>query len=173
MARFKQGSGRRTDYEWFAVGDVLNAIDPGAAAQFLGTFSTLTIAATLMRVRGRAYGQIDPGAAAEQHTILLGIGIFTTDAVAAGVAPEFQVDGGTVEYNWLWTGALFVSGLNQTSEGLASSAASDRIEIDSKAMRKLKPNEVVAMVVEAPAALAVDQGGTSDLMVRYRVLIGS
>jgi len=168
--------GRRTDYSWKGVTDIVNAIDIGDASAYLGTFSILSTPATLMRVRGQVYVQLDPAAVDERATILCGIGVFTEDAVAAGVAPEFTTNGGDEEFGgWLWTGALFVSSgagtlLDTTASGFTFAA---HLEIDSKAMRRLKPQDRVAFVFQAPAVGAQDQGGTLDLMVQYRCLLGT
>ncbi len=169
MARGR--SGRRTDYSWLGVNDIASDVDIGGAAQFLGTATTFGSAGTLVRIRGRAFAQLDTGGINERATLILGLGVFQNDAVLAGIAPEFNTDGASSEYSWIWTGALFVSSCSEAA--IVDDSLFDRIEIDTKAMRRIKPNEVLAMVIEAPAAGALDQTGTIDVMVQYRALLGN
>ncbi len=163
--------GRRTDYSWGGLGDVDTGIDPGAAARFGGQASTFGSASTVMRVRGMVGATLNAAAVNEFMLVLFGIGIFQADQVASGIVPEFTTDGSTVESgHWLWTGAIYLS------SGLEGTVVTDKLSgdlvIDSKAMRRVKANDVIAMAFEIPAALAQDQGGTVDIAWRFRTLIG-
>ena len=172
MARGRHGSGRRPDYAWAGIGDSLLAVDPGAAAQTLGSSSLLAVPQTLVRLRGRIFAQLDAAAVDERIGVIVGVGVFDTDQVTAGAFPEFTTDGATEEFGgWMWVGTLFVS---SGAEGaIVNEGLFDRIDVDSKAMRRVKPNEQVVVVVEAPSALAVDQGGTVDVLAHIRCLSAS
>ncbi len=166
-----RGTGRRTDYSWSGTGDVLLAVDIGAVAQFLGTAGTFTQPGTVMRLRGQVGATLDTGAVDEIGMILFGIVIVSSDAFTAGAAPEFQTDGATSEEGrWIWTGSIFLS--SGAEAAVVTDQLSDTLEIDSKAMRRVKPNDVLAMVVQAPAALWTDQAGTIDVVARWRTLLG-
>ncbi len=165
MAR--QRSGRRTDYEWSSVCGVVTAADlvVGSSTGIIWSFAATT-ALTIQRIRGNLHVDLDPSAADERAIIAFGIGKASTDAVTAGEVPELVVDAG---FPWMWFGFATVTAL-----GLASASGHglfDRMEIDIKAMRKMKPQESIFLVGNVCGV--VDQGGTFDVMSGARVLLGS
>ena len=163
--------GRRTDYLWVGAGDVIPDVDPGAAAQFGVTATSVGGASTLMRIRGVIGATLNAGAVQEHMQILFGLLIVSSDAFAAGVAPEFTISGAPAEEgHWIWTGSLYLSSGSEGS--VVSDHLSGSLEIDSKAMRRVKANDVLAVVTEIPAALAVDAAGDVDVIYRYRALFG-
>ncbi len=163
-------SGRRSDYTWGGMGALITAKDIGAGGGFGGVASTFTQPGTIMRIRGEVFAQLDAAAADECCGVLVGIGVFPADMVSAGAAPEFSVDGSTAEEgHWLWTGTLWLTSGAEAAvvtDGLFASAT-----IDSKAMRRIKPNDVLAFVAETPASLALDQSGSVDIGYRFRHLV--
>ena len=168
MAR---GRGRRTDYSWGTIADVQLAVDPGSAALFMGSTGSFIAPGTVMRLRGRVCAGMDGGGADESIGVMVGVGVFDVDQIVAGAAPEFTTDGSNDEFNWIWVGMLWLwSGNAGAAED--GSGQFDRLEIDSKAMRKVKPNEQIAIVLEAPAPLATDQTGTVDVTAFVRILTG-
>ena len=164
-------SGRKTDYSWAGMGDLQSGIDVGNAAFFGTTGSSVLTPQTLTRVRGTIGATLDAAGVDELVMVLCGLGVFTEDAFAAGAAPEFTNDGTDAEYPWVWTGAIYLSSGSEAA--IVPDHLSGSIEVDSKAMRRLKPGQVIAMVFELPAVLAKDQGGTVDLIYRIRCLNGS
>ncbi len=168
MARGR-GSGRRTDYEWVNFGDILAGINPGSAAAFGVQALGFTLAGTVTRIRGRVGATLDTGAVNELGLLLCGLLVMTGDAVVTGSAPELstnQVD----EASWVWRGSLFLSSGQEAA--VVTDALSNDLVVDSKAMRRVKPGEVLAMVFEAPAGLWADQAGTIDAVYDLHVLVG-
>ncbi len=170
MARGRR-SGRRTDYTWLNTGDVELAQDLTTSVGTFGSSSLVATAAqTVTRLRGRIGVYLDAAAADESAMILVGIGIFDADQVVAGAAPELFA-GGIDDGSWMWQGALYVhSGVGVVAG--SEEGQFDRIDIDSKAMRRMKANESIALVHQVPAPLVSDQGGTYDLTWYLHELVG-
>ncbi len=171
MANRTSRSGRRTDYEWANMGDFEGAQDLAQSAAFGATSLVFSLPRTVTRVRGAAGVYLDAGAADESAMILLGLGVFDTDQIAAGAAPELFT-GASDDASWIWQGQLYVhSGVGILAGG--EEGQFDRIVIDTKAMRRVKPSEQLAFVFHAPASLVNDQAGTFDLTWFCHVLLGS
>ncbi len=167
MARHR--GGRRTDYEWGSIGDVNLANGIGSAAFIAASVLDFLLAATVMRVRGKVGVLLDAAAVDETAMILVGIIIGRTEFLqAVGTAPEMLV--APDEGRWLWQGQLWVN--SGAEAAIVPDALSDSIEIDTKAMAKVKPGDSLALVVESPAGLATDQGGTFDLTFYAHILTG-
>ncbi len=166
MAR-GQRRGRRTDYHWASFGSVEADEDIGVAAQFGGAVLIVDSASTITRIRGKIGVSLNTAAVGESLMILLGIVIARTDVVQA---PE-MLPGTDDEASFLWQGQLYVDSGNEAA--VNTNFLTDRIEVDTKAMRRVKPLEEVRLVFEAPAALAVDQAGTYDLTWYLHALCGS
>ena len=167
MAR---GRGRRTDYAWSNVGDVMAGRDITIAAEFGPTSSQFALPGTVVRIRGKVGVTLDTGGVDESAMILCGLGIFDADQVTAGAAPEIDASGGNDDASWMWTGALYVT--SGAEAAVTTNGLYDRLEIDTKAMRRIKPNEVIAFVTQAPPSLATDQAGTYDLTYWFHILTG-
>ncbi len=103
--------------------------------------------AVLQRVRGnilvRATSVSAPGA---QTLVALGLMFVNSAAFAAGTAslPSPFTDVGT---SWLWH-AFFPIAAESTTVVNADTDTVIRIEVDGKAKRKIKPNEVLALMAE-------------------------
>ncbi len=167
----RRSSGRRTDFSWSAMGDVVVAQDIGIDASFGPTGSLVNQAQTLMRIRGTVGVTLDTGAVNESVVIVCGVVIVTADNFSVGGPPDFQVNGLADEGSWVWQGSLYLSSGAEAAiigDGLIAT-----VEVDTKAMRRLKPNDTVAFVHQAPAALAIDQGGTYDISYYLHCLAGS
>ncbi len=167
MARARR-SGRGPDYQWSNFGDVENGQDLGAGAAVFGSTGLASgVPHTCVRVRGKVGVVLDTGGVDESAMILCGLMRVTSDFFATGVAPELFTSAAD-EASWVWQGVLYV---NSGSEGaIVTDFLSDTIEVDSKAMRKFKVNDVLAFVFESPAALQKDQAGTYDLTYFFHVL---
>ena len=161
-------AGRRTDYEWLNMGDVESDIDLGVGAGKFGTAGlTFLAAGTITRMRGKVGVSLNTGGAGESAMILCGL--VMTQADVSGTAPEiFTFD--SDDDSWIWQGALYVNSGDEAA--VTTDFLSDSIEIDTKAMRRFKPGQSLALVHQSPAELIVDQAGTYDLTYFVHVLIG-
>ena len=97
-----------------------------------------------------------------------GIGIATIEAIAAGVAAVKHPLGDIEWDGWLWHSVFDVRTITSTiADGSNAAAVSQRVEIDSKAMRKISDEEVMFGVVEV-----VEVGISSmQLWANTRVLV--
>ncbi len=168
-----RGGGRRTDFLWTTFGDVELTQDLSQPASFGTTSLGFTDPGTLTRVRGKVAVVLDAAAADESAMILVGLAVMNAEAVAGGIAPEIFGDSTQDEASWLWQGALYVN--SGTLGAIATdSNGTDMVEIDSKAMRRVKGlAQVLVLVHEAPTELQSDQGGTYDLTYFVHALVGS
>ena len=160
MARGRS-SGRRSDYEWQG--------NTGAASLASNVPAIINMvvnnaAGTLMRSRGQVLGSIDGATDGDAVAVAVGLIIADDDAVAVGVtaipSPDADMDA-----EWLWHGFLLLKaqGTSTDQPGLTA-----RLEIDSKAMRRLKPNTNCVFAI-APKSLS----GTPavDVLVGLRSLL--
>ncbi len=101
---------------------------------------------TLVRLRGNARVTLDPGAAADTMIVGLGIGVVSEDAFAVGGVLSVPSPTDDADWSWIWH-QLFVLGptIGATPQeaGINQHAS---VVIDSKAQRKVGPNEVLFMV---------------------------
>jgi len=161
MARGSRGSGRRTDYEWFNIGDVEVGEDLSVDTAVFGTTNFIFgSAGTLTRLRGKVGVTLDSAAVDESSMILCGLLVMPSDAVVAGAAPELS-NNGVDDGSWIWQGALYVTSLAEAQ--VSPQFLSDSIEIDSKAMRRVKGNQSLVFIFQSPAALTRDAAGTYDI----------
>ena len=94
-----------------------------------------------------------------------GIGIVSTDAFAAGAVPDPNED---LDWPWIWHTFFDVRSITATiADGSNAVAAVQRIEIDSKAMRKQNPAETLFGATET---IAESGTATARLFARTRVL---
>ena len=169
-AMMARRQGRRTDYSWANCGDLVADVDPGAAAVFVCGLQVVE-AATVTRIRGRIGAVLDAGGLQEHVMLLAGITIVGSDAFAAGIAPELFSAAGPDEASWVWQGSLFLT--SGAEPAVVPDGLSASLEIDTKAMRRVKNLEVVALVVEIPAELALDQAGVVDVIGFLHLLTGT
>jgi len=162
-------AGRRTDYEWANISDLLAAVDIGGAAAFGAQGLVFSIAGTVTRVRGRIGAVLDTGGAGEFGLLLCGLMTLANDSFVGGTAPELATQG-VDEASWLWRGSLWLSSGKEAA--VVPDQLSVDLVVDTKAMRRMKPNETLAIVFEAPAAAWVDQTGTMDVIYDLHVLVG-
>ena len=163
-------SGAVHNKEWTAACIVTTSLDIAVGAVVAFSMFTADEAETILRTRGSISAHFDPTAVNESVTLAVGLGIVTARAVAAGAAslPRPATEG---SFPWLWHGWLMTDsfGLAVTDQS-ASPAWVDRLEVDSKAMRKVKETEVMALVFEV--CTSVDGGGLVVLNGGFRVLTG-
>ena len=169
MAR--RGSGRRTDYTWGHIGDLEEAHDlTSGEAQLGGTSFAFNESQTVTRVRGKVAVELDAGAVSEHALVLFGLQIMSKDAFSSAAASELFVADGADEGSWLWQGQLWVSAGDEGT--VNQNFLSAQMEIDTKAMRKVKINEVLAFVFQTPAALTLDATGTINIAWYLHILVG-
>ncbi len=164
-------TGRRTDYEWNVVGGDILGMDLtiGATGTGSGSFAALTFAGagTVMRMRGRVLANLDAGAVDERVIVACGLIIVNANAAAAvATMPHPVTDGKAM---WIWHDFVEVS--SGAEAAIINEGLFDRIPIESKAMRRFKPSEVLVFVAEVLDV--TDQAGTIDIQYAYRVLLGS
>ncbi len=170
MARGR--TGRRTDYTWLNFGDVQIARDISTDDAFAGsTTLTFNVVGTIMRVRGHVGVTLDAGGVDENVMVLCGLTVLSADAAATGVAPEIFTNS-VDEGSWLWTGALYLSSGAEASVDGAFPGLIATLDIDSKAMRRVKQTENLSFIFQNPNALSTDQTGTYDLTYYVHVLFG-
>ena len=164
-------SGRKTDYQWFNIGDIEGGQNLGTAQGVFGTTSfTFSTPGTLTRIRGRVGVVLDAGGVDESAMILAGLCVIQNDQFASGAAPE--IFNNTVDdQRWIWQGALYVN--SGAEAAVVTEFLSDHIEIDTKAMKRVRPNETLAFVFQSPGELVVDQTGTFDITYFIHALIGT
>ena len=167
---YRAPAGRKIDFkQWDAA--------PGLLTSFTGNQSALsgglsfTQPATLLRFRGYVSAFMGESGAtvADRMIMTFGLMIMSTDAFTAG--PASLPDPATEpEFPWIWWNEL---GLHTevASGAEAWGVQALRIELDSKAMRKIKPGETVALIVQS-----TNQVGAPVVEVdigQLRVLIGT
>ena len=140
MARSR---GRKTDYDWNGVTSAAAAI---TATQAVILSLAVNSAATLMRSRGSIAIEAVPDAIGDSTVVGLGLMVVRADAAAVGgtsVPGPIDDDDG----DWLWHQYV------PMFAGFASEQPDDKlsrayIEIDSKAMRRLKSNDAIVLIGE-------------------------
>ncbi len=135
-------TGRKPDYEWEGGSFAINAI--GAANQIQSPVSVLA-PLTLMRTRGQILVGLEATpAAGEQFAVAIGIIIGTDAQLTAGLT-AFPNPATVLDAAWLWHQwvplAAETAVMEQSDGGMVH-----RVIIDSKAMRKMKPNENIVVV---------------------------
>ena len=121
---------------------------------------------TIVRIRGHLSAYLDAASAANNgFAVTLGIGIVTDQAFAIG-ATALPNPNDDTDWSWLWTHYAFVMSPTGTV-GEAPTAARLDVVVDTKAMRKIKLNEIVFMVMDSA------ERGTAGLRVDFdsRMLI--
>ncbi len=169
MAKRMVRSGRKTDYLWANMADSNPAVDLAEGAVGVGNTGLLSLSAfTIYRVRGTIGVQLDTSAVDERAVIQFGMALVSSAAFAAGGAsiPSPVTE---ASYPWLWRGEVFISSLAEAA--VVNDFLSQTIKVDSKAMRKSKPDEALVLVAEVAAS--VDQGGSFDFVFSINSLSGS
>ncbi len=164
-------SGRKSDYQWSAFGDVTVNSSLGNVGQFGVVGSVAQFPQTMMRVRGKVGVTLDAGAAQEAAIIVCGLTIVPSDTFVTGSAPDFNTDASSDEASWVWQGSLYVT--SGAEAAVVNDGLSQSIEVDSKAMRRMKANDTLVFVHQSPAGVASDQGGTYDIYYYFHCLNGT
>ena len=104
-------------------------------------------ALTLVRVRGTGFIFMDPGAIGEIILVGVGLIIVKADAFAIGATavPGPITD---LDADWLWHRIVPLGPTAQAAQAGNLVPQVERFEIDSKAQRKVKPNDSLVFVAE-------------------------
>lgn len=160
--------GRRMTKEWNSIPAI--EINVAAASTFLGGSLAFLIPGTILRMVGEyAIGATNGPSALEGCHVTIGIGLVSTDAFAVG-AGSMPDPGGEPAYGWLYWASHTLHFPSADVDG-GQNTASLRRSFDMKSMRRFKPGQSLAFVVEyallggAPEC-TIAVGGT-------RVLIGT
>ncbi len=163
MARSR---GRRSDYNW--QGQTGRATVDNALATVSDSGNTVIDvgeASTLVRIHGDMLFQLDASAVDERIIVAWGLIKVAANQVSVGVTsmPHPFTD---IEDDWIAHGYVNLS--SGADAAIQPDAAFQRVTVDSKAMRKFKATESLAVVVEVGNSL--DQGGSFDWGYGFRVL---
>ncbi len=166
MAR---GRGRTIDFkEWDCVPSV-NANVSTATTTLFGGLAFLR-PSTILRARGYVQASFDATVqVGDLIRLTFGLGIVSDDAFNLG-ATAMPDPAGECEYPWLWWGEMLLR--SELAAGPGSwGIPAQRLEVDTKAMRRVKPQQTLAWIVES-----TDVAGAPVTNVdcgQLRVLIGS
>ncbi len=162
-------AGKKIDFKaWLAMPSLAQAIT--ANATFIPSgFINFAAPGTILRARGKFDVQFVAGGltAADHVKFAFGLAVLSTDAVALG--PTALPDpAGDVDYPWIYWTEFF---LRSISADVTEVGVQYREVVDSKAMRKIKPNETLTWVGQY-----VNITGNPNVQVSFaqtRVLFGT
>ena len=161
--------GRRIDFKQWSSSPGL-VLSTAGNSTFLSGSLGFTFPATLLRFRSSVTVAFDETKQiADQAIITFGLAILSTDAVVSG-SGSVPDPGTETEYPWIWWKEFFLqSFIAAAAEEWGSTNRS--AEVDSKAMRKIKPGESLVMVGEVSNSSGAP---VIDLHIgQVRVLIGT
>jgi len=124
-------------------GNIL-ALDLAEGSVALGSLGLLTLESlTLLRLRGEVFLELD--AAAVNERVILAMGIVSVSENAFGVGGVTSVPSPVtdVSEDWIWYGIGSVSSGEEAA--INQNSLYQRIMVDSKAMRKLKPGGYIGL----------------------------
>ncbi len=169
MARRHVGSAPQRQFVW---SDILTSMSVeallGAPTKSVGTNLGVGIGGgvTLIRTRGWASFHFDPTSIADTFNVGIGLGVYSSDAFTIGATamPGPLTD---ADYDWIFhTTLVFGPAFSATEDG-TNIRNNHWLEVDSKAMRKIKPNQTIGWIAEGDV---LSGGGTVDLSVSTRYL---
>ncbi len=161
--------GKKIDFkEWTATPGITQDFNSDQTFVASGNIA-FGVPGTILRVRGVLFVSfLTSGLTADdQAAVVFGLGIFSNDAIAAG-AGSLPDPSAEPEYPWMWYGE---AQLHTIAANVAENGVSDRLVVDTKAMRKFKPGEGLVLVGQY-----VNITGLPNVVVtvgRLRVLIGT
>ena len=154
--------GRKTDYEWSGATWGVSQSAGGSTITGIAVFVT---SGTIFRIRGNGVASIDGETDGDKMVLGLGLMVISNEAFAAGVASAPSPIGDP-NAAWLWHQYVPLQSQAANNEHQAVG----RFEIDSKAMRKFKPNSTLALMWTGGTLLG---SPAFDVTGGIRVLIGS
>ncbi len=167
MARRPIRSGKTIDYKQWSLLPAARVSTASVSTQISSALS-FVIPATILRVRATLVILLDGAAEGGVQGVVSALGIVSTDAFAAG-AGSMPDPAAEPEYPWLWwKSAELISQTTGATAGQSDIGSAVRYDVDTKAMRKVKPGQSLVWVYSITDALAVD-----ILQGHGRVLIGT
>ncbi len=162
--------GKKIDFkEWTSLPSIIVAVSTDTTIIF-GSIG-FTFPATILRCRGYVQAAFDASglSVGDRMRLIFGLGLVSTDAFTAGAAsvPDPAEEPG---YPWLWYGMMQLAAESTTLSDTWGPQA-QRLEVDTKAMRKVKPNETLVMVVQSTAAAGAP--GVNVDIPNIRILFGT
>ena len=140
--------GKKIDYKrWEGIPAV--SLNAAAIATLAGSFLSFTQSATILRCRVAdmlmMFGANQ--VAGDQSTSAWGLGIFSSDAVAAGVG-SLPDPGQEPNYPWLWWGEFNLRNNLGLPVSDQAGPTALRFSVDTKAMRRIHPGQSIAWVIQ-------------------------
>ncbi len=169
MARRRSNSGRVLDTKfWSQMNANSQSVSTNTTVLSGGTIS-FAEAFTILRCRGYVQASMDATKQVDDHIrVIFGLGIVSTDAATLG-ATAMPDPGDEANFPWLWWGSLRLrSYVAAGAEAWGMTA--QRLEVDTKAMRRVKPGQSLVWIAETASVTGavvtnIDFGET-------RVLVG-
>ncbi len=125
----------------------------------LGLGQTALGGVTLVRLRGNMQALLNLGGGGEGFHCAIGLGVVTNDAFSVGGVTSLPNPFDDIDWTW-WYHRIF-DVHSRSSFNSADPGGLFNLDIDSKAMRKMKPNETVF------ASLQVIESGTASMDVYF------
>ncbi len=166
--------GKKIDFkQWSSIPGLILSSAAGGLLQ--GGSLAFLAPATILRCRGYVQAMFDETAQpGDQAVLTYGLGIVSSDAFAAGAA-SMPDPAGEPEYPWLWWGEIFLESRWATGAGNPQPAGWGpdrmRLDVDTKAMRKVKPGESLMWAIEVVSVAGGPQ--IEHRIGQTRVLIGT
>ncbi len=166
-SNFSGRRGRTIDFKsWSAIPSV--TITTTGAATLSGAGLSFAIPATILRMRGEILFYLDGAADTSRQVIAAAIGLISTDAFTLG-STAFPDPLADVGFPWLWYSAVSLSNDLDSVGDVIDAAVAVRLQVDSKAMRKVKPDETLVVVFQTSTAITT----TVIRQGQLRVLVGT
>ena len=161
---------RKIDFkQWFTIPGLLT--EKSANAVFVGGSTAFALPATILRWRGHVAAMFDESMQAGDLMILtFALMIGSTDAFTLGSSavpdPADEPD-----FPWVWWKQIRLDAFLAAGHGGGWGPPAQRYEVDSKAMRKMKPGESAGWVVQITSAAGAPV--TLIDIGQMRILIGT
>ncbi len=150
-------------YGWIGVTSSLAAL---STTNTLFSFISSGVSATIRRIRGAIAVQIAVGAGTDSLMVAFGLAVVSDTARAVGPAsmPSPIAD---PAYPWYWHKFVPLVANGTAADGLNGQAQSMMVDIDAKAMRKIRPDQSIVLLGDG-----LQQSGTptARISVGWRVL---
>ena len=149
---FVRGRGHSRKTEWAATAPETGYVSLAAATKLLDSTFIVTSTSTIVRVRGLLSVKTDQEAANESPFGALGICVVSEEAAAIGPTaipgPYTNADSDLWMLHEFWSCPISLA----TAVGIAQ--LDRQYQLDSKAMRKMTPEESLAVMIENGAGTA-------------------
>ena len=169
MARRRSTGGRTIDYK--AWGKIIHTdVSLSTDTTIISGFTSFSDSLTILRTRGYVQALLDATKQVGDGIVLtFGLGIVSTDAATLG-ATAVPDPGSDFDYPWLWWGEMTLSA-EATLGADTWGPHAQRLEVDSKAMRRVTPKQSILWVCQSSAAT-----GAPVTLVTFgstRILLGT